>query len=419
MYNKAAAPVTPVSPDLRRYAVALLLGISAATVAVTVAPGPYYDLIEWPPSDAALSHIFAPVLSPATLVSGLLMPFFFLLVGKELWEALLHERSFLHGRQAALPLLLSFGAMAGAALAWWGLSALLQTAEEAADTHGWVVPFGSDIVLTYLFGSLIFGRGHPALQLLLFLTVLDDLVGLLLGGIMAPLSPGLTEGTLRLLWLILPLGAAFGGYFALTRPAKARTATEVTHQRATQIWPWLVLGAVSWLGVAASGLPPALGLVPLLPAMPHADRGFGLFAEAEGFLSDPLNRLAHHLPIPMIAVLFALGLTHGGLDLAAIVEPTSWILLGSYWIGKPLGILAALGLAGALGLALPRGLVRRDVAMIAGLMGIGFSVPVVLLAAALPGGAMQEGARLGLGLSVLAGPLIVVISRRRGQHRTG
>lgn len=404
--------MTPVSPHLRRFAGALLSGMAIATLGVNLAPGLYYDLIDWTPDSTALSWLFAPVLTPATLVSGLLMPFFFLLIGKELWEALIFERGFMRGRSAALPLMMSLGATLGGALAWAILTALLETAEEAAGATGWIVPFGSDVVLAFLFGRLIFGAGHPALQLLLFLAVLSDLLGLLVGGAIAPFSAGASGDSLRLIWLILPLGAALGGYFGLTRPAQAAAATEVVHQRAAHLWPWLALGTVAWLGVAASGLPPALGLLPLLPAMPHAPRSFGLFAEAEGFLTDPLNRLAHHLMQPLMLVLFLFALTHGGLDLAAISEPTSWITLGAFWVGKPLGIMAALLAAGALGLALPRGLVRGDLWLIAGLMGIGFSVPVLVVGAALPGGAMTEGARLGFGLTVLAGPAMLLLARK-------
>ena len=37
--------------------------------------------------------------------------------------------------------------------------------------------------------------------------------------------------------------------------------------------------------MVASGLPPELGLLPVLMVIPHADRSFGVFAEAEAFLA--------------------------------------------------------------------------------------------------------------------------------------
>ena len=49
--------------------------------------------------------------------------------------------------------------------------------------------------------------------------------------------------------------------------------------------------------------------------------------------------------------------------------------------------------------------------LIALISGMGFTVPVVALDSALPGGAMTEAARLGLALSLLAGPLALILGR--------
>ena len=81
------------------------------------------------------------------------------------------------------------------------------------------------------------------------------------------------------------------------------------------------------------------------------------------------------------------------------------------WIGKPLGIiLGGLILAPMLGFPMPAGLRGRDIVIIAGIAGIGFTIPVLALDSALPGGGMQEAARLGLGISLLAGPIMVLAS---------
>ncbi|MBL9055813.1 MAG: Na+/H+ antiporter NhaA, partial [Rhodobacteraceae bacterium] len=177
------------------------------------------------------------------------------------------------------------------------------------------------------------------------------------------------------------------------------------------LWPYVLAGIVSFAGVAASGLPPALGLLPVIPAIPHADRSFGLFAEAEEFLHDPLNRLAHLLVRPLALVLFLFGLTRGGIDLAAFA-PTTLTTLAALWIGKPLGVLAGLTVALAfLRARLPQGVAGRDLLLIAMVSGMGFTVPVVALDSALPGGGMTEAARLGLALSLLAGPLALLAAR--------
>jgi NhaA family Na+:H+ antiporter len=152
--------------------------------------------------------------------------------------------------------------------------------------------------------------------------------------------------------------------------------------------------------------------------MLHGTHSFGLFAEAEGYLTDPLNRLSHFLMGPVTVILFLFGLTHGALDLAAF-GPTTWIMLGALWLGKPLGVVVAAAGLKAMGQPLPNRLNFKEISYIAGLMAIGFTLPLVALETALPGGAMQEAARLGLGLSLLAGPALVLLARARPPHSQG
>ncbi|WP_162140854.1 Na+/H+ antiporter NhaA [Pseudorhodobacter ferrugineus] len=400
--------MTSASPYLITYAKALLAGAAIATLAVNIDAGTYYDIIEWHPFDSnplAKLRLFYPGFTLATVVSSLLMPLFVLLIAKELWEALVLEQGTLRGKLAVAPLVMVAGGMIVSALVWQGLTAWLETAEEAVDATGWVMPFGSDMVLAYFFGRMIFGKGHAALQVLLFLCIMDGLLGLVLGGVAAPINYNF-----RQLWLILPLGAAAFGYFVLTKPLQSPTVTERDRLRAGRLWPWLVLGFFSWIGMSASGLPPLLAFLPLLPVMLHGDRSFGLFAEAEGFLNDPLNRVVHFLTVPVAVILFLFGLTRGAMDLGAF-GPTTWIMLGALWLGKPLGIFATAALLKALGRPLPNRLGLPEMAYIAGLMAIGFTFPLIALETALPGGAMQEAARLGLGLSLLIGPALVLVSR--------
>lgn len=406
-----------ISPFISNFAWALLAGSGLATAWLNVNPAGYYDSIEARLADLALPVWLTdspPSLTLANLTANGLMALFLFFIGKELWEALVLERRRLHGRQAATPMLALLGGLIGAALMWLGLSALLETAEEAVPGGGWAVPLGSDVVLGYMIGRAVFGAGSPALHVLLLLSIGADIAALLAVGLAFPPPP------LRLLWLLVPLLACFGVWALFCRKATPG-ATEVQRRRAMQLWPYVLAGLASWLGVAAAGLPPALGLLPIIPAIPHADQAFGLFAEAEGFLTDPLNRATRLLVKPLIVVLFLFGLTHGGIDLAAWA-PTTAITLGALWLGKPLGImLGGLVLAPLLGLPLPAGVRRRDLALIAGIAGMGFTVPVLALGSALPGGAMQEAARLGLAISLCAGPAMVVLARvwKLGKRRQG
>lgn len=396
-----------VSPFVRRFAWALLGGAGLATVWVNAAPASYYDFIEARLLELSLPHWIAGevlILTPMSLVSDGLMAFFLFFIGKELWESLVLRRGALAGRQALLPAGAVAGAILGSVLAWIGWSGLFETAEEAGFATGWPVPVGSDVVIGYLVGRLVFGAAHPALHLLLLITIALDIAGLLILGLTANASG------LHLLWLLLPILSSYGVWKFFGQPPAA-TASEVDKRRGLALWPYVVAGLLGWVGVAASGLPPALGLLPVIPAIPHADRAFGLFAEAELLLHDPLNRLAHLLVRPLAVVLFLFGLTRGGIDLMAFA-PTTGTVLAALWIGKPLGLMFGALLAALLfRLPLPAGVKLRDLAGVALITGAGFTVPVLALDSALPGGAMAEAARLGLALSLLVGAVVIAVFR--------
>lgn len=402
-----------VSPFVRRFAWALLGGVGMATAWVNLAPASYYDFIEARLLEAPLPRWIAGdvlLLTPMSLVSDGLMAFFLFFVGKELWEALVLRRGALSGRQALLPTGAVIGGIVGAVCMWLLVSGLFETAQEASFGTGWPVPVGSDIVIGYVAGRMVFGAGHPALHLLLLITIAFDIAGLVLMGLTAKASG------LHLLWLLLPILASYGVWKLYGHPSPA-TASEVEKRRSLSLWPYIVAGLLGWAGVAASGLPPALGLLPVIPAIPHADRAFGLFAEAEELLHDPLNRLAHLLVRPLAVVLFLFGLTRGGIDLMALA-PTTGTVLAALWLGKPLGLLLGAVLAAlAFRLPLPAGVGLRDLTLVAILTGAGFTVPVLALDSALPGGAMAEAARLGLALSLLVWPVALGVARLAGTHR--
>ena len=402
-----------VSAAVPRFALALLAGAGLATAWVNLAPASYYDAIEWRPLDLTLPDwlLSGPVrLTPFALVAEALMALFVFLIGKEPWEALVLDRGALRGGQAVLPLALVVGGLAGAVGVWVLAAPLGADAALAAGVTGlapgWQLVLGSDAVLVFLAARALFGRGHPVLHLLLLVAIATDLLALVILGLTQPVAP------LRLTWLALPAFAALTVWRFWGR-APAPDAPERDRRARDRLWPYVLAGGLSWLGVVAAGLPGALGLLPVIPAIAHADRSFGLFAEMEALLHDPLNRLAHALVWPVTVTLFLFGLTRGGVDLAAF-GPTTIGVLAALWLGRPLGMLVlGLGAAAMLGLRLPQGVTLRDVMIGAGLLAMGFTVPVLALDSVLPGGAMAEAARLGLALSLLAGPALVLALRRR------
>jgi NhaA family Na+:H+ antiporter len=246
---------------------------------------------------------------------------------------------------------------------------------------------------------------------LLLVMIALDMLGLIMLGLTHP-----NGGLLRLAWLALPALAATLVWYLHARPmgrgTQGAAIPERLRQRAGALWPYVLAGAVSYVGVIAAGLPGALGLLPIVPAILHAERSFGLFAEAEEMLQDPLNRMAHALIYPITVILFLFGLTRGGIDMAAYAPPTLLVLL-TYWLGKPLGFLAGTWAALRFGAAvLPQDVSVAALVRVALLMGIGFTVPVLALDTALDGGEVAEAARMGLALTFGMGIFCLILPRR-------
>jgi len=194
-------------------------------------------------------------------------------------------------------------------------------------------------------------------------------------------------------------------------------ASEIAHRRAALLWPYALAGFVCWLGFVLSGLPGALGLLPLIPLIPHAERSFGLFAEAEDVLHDPLNRLAHLLALPVTVTLFLFGLTRGAVDLQSFGALTPQIL-SALWLGKPLGILAGAWIGLRLsGRPMPKGVSAFDLGLIAILLGMGMTLPLLALDTALPAGLPADQVRAGLAASLGFGLLALLLARVFGPKR--
>ncbi len=413
-----------VSPFMQRFAISLCLGVALATLWVNIAPASYYDMIEWRMSDLDwIEPLFPapPSLTPLNLVAEVLIPLFMFLIGKELWEAIVLERGGLSGRAAILPLAGALGAAFAAVLIWQVLAIWIDPNVETLLRTGWPMPIGGDVVLVYLFGRLTFTRTSNALRLVLLVMIALEMMGLILLGLTHP-----NGGLLRLTWLLLPLLTALILWRLHGRPSQTaldgrapdgrapdgRAGSERARRCATRLWPYILAGIISYVGVIAAGLPGALGLLPIIPAIAHASRSFGLFAEAEELLTDPLNRLAHALIWPITGILFIFGLTRGGIDLAAFAPPTIMVL-AAYWVGKPLGFLAATALALRFGGAkLPQDCTSAALVRVALLLGIGFTVPVLALDTALDGGEVAEAARLGLVVSFAMGAITLILPRR-------
>ncbi len=403
-----------ISPALNRFATALLLGALIATVWVNLSAASYYDFAEFRILDIAMPLWLAThdvLVTPISVVGEMVMALFVAVIAKELWEAIAMERGPLAGTRLVGPLALMMGSILGAVLVWLALVVAFGLSDEFDGSLGWNAPIGSDVVLCYLFGRLVFGAAHPALKLALFISIAETLFGLLLAGLFS------ASYSLRLAWLMLPLAVSVLVWWRYGHRAASAQDTSGTARHGGSVWPYVIAGLASWAGTLAAGLPGALGLLPILPAIAHADRSFGLFAEAEGLLHDPLNRLAHVLIWPVTVTMFGFGLTFGAIDLSAFGALTI-VVLAALWVGKPAGlfitafVLHRLG-SPAFGASPLTDISRRDLLCIAPLIAIAFTGPALGLPWTLPQGIMAESARLGLAISLLAGPVCLILARMR------
>ncbi len=359
------------------YSLLLIIGAVTALIWANTNPESYHHFVEfviWDHAPIGHLHDGHRTLTLHYLVNDVLMALFFAIAAKEVWEAVILKNGSLRGKKAATPLFATAGGMFGPIGVYLGLALLMGSDTYQAVANGWAIPTATDIAFSYLVGRLVFGAGHPAVRFLLLLAIADDAAGLIILAIFYP------SGELAPEWLLLSAAGAFSAYFFfnyLPRKMDRGNQDRPTSTRVRKLLgglPYIVGGCISWYGFMRSGLHPALGLLPIVPAIPHADRAFGIFSAAEKHLHDLLNVLEHALKHPVEIVLFFFGLLNAGVEMSAIGDAT-WLVLAGLIIGKPLGILVFGWIAAKpLGLGIPEGMRIIDLVVIGCVAAIGFTV---------------------------------------------
>lgn len=369
---------------------------------------PYYD-------DAGL--VAYRTLTLHYFVNELLMAFFFAIAAKEVWEAIILKNGSLRGKKAATPLVATFGGMAGPIAVYLGLAYFLGSDTYDAVAKGWAIPTATDIAFSYLVGRMVFGAGHPAVRFLLLLAIADDAAGLIILAIFYP------AGELAPQWLLLSAGSAYAVFWLANRLPRRLDRNNEARPYSTWVreklsfWPYLIAGALSWYGFEESGINPALGLLPIVVTIPHADRAFGIFSEAEQYLTDLLNHIEHLLKHPVEIILFFFGLLNAGVEFSSIGSPT-WLVLAGLLIGKPVGILLFGWLAARpLGLGLPKGMRIIDLFVIGCVAAIGFTVSLFIASVAFESTDMlgdinvKDAAKMGALLSFFAAVVAIIAGK--------
>jgi len=380
------------------YSILLISGALIALVWANINYDSYHHFVEfviWDHAPIGHYHDGHRTLTLHYLINDVAMAFFFAIAAKEVWEAIILKNGSLRGKKAATPLFATAGGMLGPIAVYLGLAMLLGSDTYTAVANGWAIPTATDIAFSYLVGRMVFGSGHPAVRFLLLLAIADDAAGLIILAIFYP------SGDLAPEWLGLSVVAAIAVFVLanwlpryLDRGNQARPTSTWVRQKLT-FWPYLVAACFSWYGFMMAGIHPALGLLPIVPTIPHADRAFGFFSEAETYLHDLLNDIEHGLKVPVEVVLFFFGLLNAGVVFSAIGDPT-WLVLAGLIIGKPVGVFL-FGIIGAhvLKLGLPQGMRTIDLFVIGCVSAIGFTVSLFVASVAFDPGPVQDAAKMG------------------------
>lgn len=345
------------------------------------------------------------------LVNDVLMALFFAIAAKEVWEAVILENGSLRGKKAATPLVATLGGMVGPISVYLGLAMIFGSETYNAVANGWAIPTATDIAFSYLVGRMVFGAGHPAVRFLLLLAIADDAAGLLILAIFYP------SGDLAPVWLLLSLGAAICVFFLfnwlpryLDRGDQLRTRSTWVRKKLS-FWPYLIAACLSWYGFQESGLHPALGLLPIVPTIPHADRAFGIFADAERHLHDLLNEIEHALKVPVEIILGLFGLLNAGVEFSSM-GPATWLVLAGLLVGKPIGIFLFGWIAAKpLGLGIPEGMRLIDLVVIGFVAAIGFTVSLFVASVAFDAGPVQDAAKMGALFSFFAAVIAIIAGK--------
>jgi Na+:H+ antiporter, NhaA family len=402
----------PLREYLREEAAGGVALTAAAALALVWANSPWraaYDAL-WETTLAVRLGRFAIEADLRHWVDDGLMTLFFLVVGLEIKRELV-AGELASWRRAALPVLAAAGGMAVPAAIYAAVNA------GGPGAPGWGVPMATDIAFALGVLALLGPRVPSSLKVfLLTLAVVDDLGSIAVVALFY--SRGVELGTLALAAGLLVVVAA------LVRAG---------------VW-WLPLhvglGLAVWLTIWHSGVSPALAgvamglLTPARPTAPpevardvggalagqladdpHPPRLREMLREARGTV--PLaERLAHDLhPVSafLVVPLFALANAGISLERGALAGAGAGAVLGGVVagrvVGKLAGIAAATWLAVRLGLAdRPEGASWAQLAGVATVAGIGFTVPLFVADLAFPDGRFQAPVKVGLlAASVIAG----------------
>jgi len=401
---------------LLEFSLPLIVGVVVAMLMANLTPHAYEAAVHWQPIAGLV--VFGHPVTLHFLVDDIFMVFFFGVAAKEITEAILPGGSLSPIRKAVNPILATIGGVLGPiGVFFLGLWALFhfgiytpESNDFAALRRGWGVPTATDIALAWLVARSVFGRGHPAIDYLLLVAVVDDGIGLAIIAIFYG-DPNLPA---QPVWLGLVAGAMVIAF--------AFRSFGVKHWL-PYIW---IGGPLAWTGLMLAHLHPALALVFVVPFLPGPRRDIGLYRrqdEVDRMGADlALDLQMDHSPLHQFEVahklfvdfgLFFFAFTNAGVALAGVGWMT-WLILGSLVIGKTIGIqVFALG-ATRLGFQLPDRMGKRELMMASLVAALGLTVALFVAGAAFVDPVLLGEAKMGALFSGFVGLVAIAVGRLIG-----
>ncbi|NUW72734.1 Na+/H+ antiporter NhaA [Vibrio mediterranei] len=339
--------------------------VIAAAIAMFVANSPLNEMYQ------GVLHTYVFGLSISHWINDGLMAIFFFLIGLEVKRELLEGA--LKSRETAIfPAIAAVGGMLAPALIY-----VLFNMGDPEAMSGWAIPAATDIAFALGIMALLGKRVPVALKVfLLALAIIDDL------GVIVIIALFYSSD---LSTLALTIG------FIMTAVLFMLNAKKVT-----SIPVYLLVGAVLWVSVLASGVHATLAGVVL---------GFAIPLKGNEGEKSPLKHIEHALhPYVAFLILPIFAFANAGISLEGVSMSglTSMLPLGialGLLVGKPLGIFSFSWLAVKLGVAkLPGGVDFKQVFAVSVLCGIGFTMSIFISSLAFTGVSPEFDtyARLGI-----------------------
>ena len=322
----------------------------------------------------------------AFTVNEIGMAIFLALVVQEVFEAVMPGGALYTWRRWGLPVVAAAGGVAGAAGAYLVYVSLRH---QSILFQAWPAACAVDLAAAYYVLKIVWRRS-TALPFLLLLTLATDGFGLVL----VALRPhGL---------MVRPGGA-------LLMLAALGLAAVMRWKQVRGIGYYIAFcGTLSWWALYWEGVHPALALIPIVPFLPRKPRPLDLLADLDE--DDLLRREEHGWNGVAQTVLFFFGLVNAGVVLRGY-DTGTWAMLAAALVGRPIGILAAVGLAVAAGFRLPRRLGWREAIVVAFATSSGFTFALFFATGIIPMGPVLTEIKLGALGTVAAAPVALAAAR--------